>query len=270
VLRFLFEKVASRDLVGSLVAFPVVEHFERVRLKDYQEYTGGFSPKNYPQDDARYGRLGYSLNRYMATYREVSLRILSDDADGVRSLPPGSDLSGVLHEFDGSRLGALRVTSIQELEPEARPRLNAVDRALGVAENAFSAPRSRSSKEPSVSRASSASSPATGACCPSCRFLESASDVWERGFGNRRRRIRCAWASVETQGVHELIADDGLTSGARRAALNVIARQALAASSPLEGWTLVKRSVHSANALEERERDGEERPWNTTCSTTRA
>ncbi|MES1188005.1 MAG: hypothetical protein ABUL60_29580 [Myxococcales bacterium] len=134
VLRFLFEKVASRDLVGSLVAFPVVEHFERVRLKDYQEYTGGFSPKNYPQDDAPYGRLGYSLNRYMATYREVSLRILSDDVDGVRSLPPGSDLSGALRELDGSRLGALRVASLQELEPESRPQLNAVDRALGVTE----------------------------------------------------------------------------------------------------------------------------------------
>jgi hypothetical protein len=134
VLRFLFEKVASRDLAGSLAAFPVVEHFERVRLKDYHEYTGGFSPRGYPQDDARYGRLSYSLKSYLAAYRGVSLRILSDDTGSVRSLPPGSDLSGVLHEFDGSRLRALRVVSIQELRPEARPEPNAVDRALGVTE----------------------------------------------------------------------------------------------------------------------------------------
>jgi hypothetical protein len=134
VLRFLFEKVASRDLAGSLAAFPVVEQFERVRLKDYREHTGGFSPRGYPLDDARYGRLSYSLKYYLAAYRGVSLRILSDDTGSVRSLPPGSDLSGVLHEFDGSRLRALRVASIQELRPEARPEPNAVDRALGVTE----------------------------------------------------------------------------------------------------------------------------------------
>jgi hypothetical protein len=115
-------------------AFPVVEQFEQVRLKDYQEYTGGFSPRNYPVDDAAYGRLSYSLNYYLAVYRGVSLRILTNDTSSVRSLPPGSDLSGLLHEFDGSRLKALDVTSIKELRPEARPQPNTVDRAMGVME----------------------------------------------------------------------------------------------------------------------------------------
>jgi hypothetical protein len=70
----------------------------------------------------------------------VSLRILTDDTGSVRSLPPGSDLSGVLHEFDGSRLKALNVTSIKELRPESRPEPNAVDRAMGVTEKrSFSA-----------------------------------------------------------------------------------------------------------------------------------
>lgn len=134
VLGFLFEKVASRDLVGSLAAFPVVEQYERVRLEDYQEYTGGFSPKNYPLDDAPYARLSFSLNSYLAAYRGISLRILTDDPGGVRSLAPGSDASDLVRDLDGARLKALQVTSINEPHPEARPELTPIDRAMGVTE----------------------------------------------------------------------------------------------------------------------------------------
>ena len=69
MLGFLFNKVASRELVGSLAAFPVVEAYERMTLKDYHENTGGFSPKGYPLDDAPYARLSYSLNSHLAQYQ---------------------------------------------------------------------------------------------------------------------------------------------------------------------------------------------------------
>lgn len=134
VLGFLFDKVASRDLIGSLAAFPVVEEYERVRLKDYHEHTGGFSPKNYPLDDAPYARLSYSLNSHLAQYRGISVRILTDDPGGVRSLKPGSDATDLVRDLDGKRLKALRVTSIEEVRPEDRPKLTPIDRALGVTE----------------------------------------------------------------------------------------------------------------------------------------
>src|SRR6185369_5416809 len=134
VLRFLFDEVASRDLVGSLAAFPVVEEYERVRLKDYHEYTGGFAPKKYPLDDAPYERLNYSLNSHLAQYRGISVRILTDDPGGVRSLKPGSDATDLVRDLDGKRLGALRVTSIKELRPEERQKLTPIDHALAVTE----------------------------------------------------------------------------------------------------------------------------------------
>ena len=139
MLGFLFEKIASRDMAGSLAAFPVVEHSERVTLKEYVEYVGSFAPGTYPLDDDPYGRLNHVLTGYLAEYRQVTLRILTDNTN-ARSLPPGSDLSGFLREFDGSRLKALKVASMKELRPESRPEIGSIDRAIGVTEKrAFSA-----------------------------------------------------------------------------------------------------------------------------------
>jgi hypothetical protein len=69
VLQFVFQKIASRDIAGSLVAFPVIEYYERVTLEDYVKYVGHFSPGQYPLDDDLHGRLNRALTSYSATCR---------------------------------------------------------------------------------------------------------------------------------------------------------------------------------------------------------
>jgi hypothetical protein len=138
-LGFLIEKIASRDIAGSLAVFPVVEHAERVTLKDYAEYTGVVAPGMYPLDDDPHARFTHALANYLGAYRQVALRILTDDT-GTRVVPPGSDPTAFLRELDGSRLKALKVLSMTELRPESRPPITPIDRAIGVTEKrAFSA-----------------------------------------------------------------------------------------------------------------------------------
>jgi len=61
VLGFLVETIASRNIAESLAAFPIVEHAERVTLKDRLEFTHYLSPTNEPLDDDRYARLHDAL-----------------------------------------------------------------------------------------------------------------------------------------------------------------------------------------------------------------
>ncbi len=136
---FLLEKIASRDIAGSLAVFPVIEHSERVTLKDYVEYTGRVAPGMYPLDDDPHARLSHALASYLAQCREVALRILTDDTQ-THVVPPGSDPSAFLRELDGSRLKAMKVVSVKELRSESPPEITPIDRAIGVSEKrAFSA-----------------------------------------------------------------------------------------------------------------------------------
>lgn len=137
VLGFLFEKVASRDLAGALAAFPVVEEAERVTRKDLVEYLGATAAETHPPDSDARGRLNYALARRLQDYRELSVRVLSDNSGGVVSIPPGTDPTDALREFDGSRLKALKVTSLKEVKPASPPVISAVDRAIGVTEKRF-------------------------------------------------------------------------------------------------------------------------------------
>jgi hypothetical protein len=133
VLQFVFQKIASRDMAGSLVAFPVAEYSERVTLKDYVKYTGSFAPGKYPLDDDRYGRLSHAISSYLATYSEVALKVLSDKSGGTVMVKE-SNMQAFLHEFDGARLKALQVVAIKNTHPESPPEVNPIDQAMGVTE----------------------------------------------------------------------------------------------------------------------------------------
>lgn len=133
VLGFLFETIASRDLAASLAAFPVVEHADRVTLKDYVQYTYSFSPERYPLDDDHYGRLNQALAGYMAGYYWVALRILTDGAQAP-SAAPGGNSASFLQAFEGPPLKGLKVVSMTEVSADARPKLSSIDRAIGVTE----------------------------------------------------------------------------------------------------------------------------------------
>lgn len=138
VLGFLVERLASRDLAGSLSAFPVLEQAERVTLKDRVEYVYHFSPSTYPLDDDRYARLNDALVHYLAQSHTVALQIYGDgdgDGDDANStpVPPGGRAAGPLHELEGPPL-ALKVVSIEQVTPESPPQLSPIDRALGVTE----------------------------------------------------------------------------------------------------------------------------------------
>jgi hypothetical protein len=132
-LQFLFGKIASRDLAGSLAAFPVVEHYERVTIKDYVAYTGMFLPGKYPLDDDWYDRLSHALSLYMSQYREVALKLLSDRSGEAIPVQP-ENMAAFLREFDGARLKALQVVAIKETRPGYRPPPNPIDKAIGVTE----------------------------------------------------------------------------------------------------------------------------------------
>lgn len=134
VLGFLVERLASRDLAGALSSFPVVEHAERVTLKDRVEYAYHFSPNTYPLDDDRYGRLSDAVVQYLVQARMVALPIYGDGNDAnPTSVPPGGRTVGPLHEFDGPPV-ALKIASIGDPSPDSPPQLNSIDRALGVTE----------------------------------------------------------------------------------------------------------------------------------------
>jgi hypothetical protein len=130
-LQFVFEKVASRDIAGSLVAFPVAEYYERVKLEDHIKYVGVFAPRTYPLDDDTYGRLSHALSIYLGSYRLIALKVLSDDSDGAITVTE-HNTQAVLHEFDGARLKALRVVAIKDTHPESPPQLSPIDQAMGV------------------------------------------------------------------------------------------------------------------------------------------
>lgn len=132
-LQFVLQKLASRDIAGALVAFPVAEHYERVTLKDRVKFTGMLAAGTVPLDDDPYGRLSHALSMYMADYRQIAFKVLSDNSGGVVTVTE-ANMSAVLQEFDGARLKALQVISIKNTHPESRHEPNPIDRAMGVTE----------------------------------------------------------------------------------------------------------------------------------------
>ncbi|MES1188006.1 MAG: hypothetical protein ABUL60_29585 [Myxococcales bacterium] len=132
VLGFLVETLASRNIAKSLAAFPIVEHAERVTLKDRLEFTHYLSPTNEPLDDDRYARLHDALVKYLAQDYAVAQQLYGNEAS-ARSVAPGRDAAGMLHELDGPRL-ALKVASMEEVGNDAPQELSSIDRAIGVTE----------------------------------------------------------------------------------------------------------------------------------------
>ncbi|HEX2876959.1 MAG TPA: hypothetical protein VHP33_37155 [Polyangiaceae bacterium] len=133
VIRFTFEKIASRDMGGALVAFPAAEYYERVRLKDVVKFIGVMAPSTYPLDDDQYGRFNHALVKYLGDYRQISLKVLSDDSGGAITVTEANTAS-VLREFDGGRLNALQVLAIKDTHPESPPKISPIDEAMGVTE----------------------------------------------------------------------------------------------------------------------------------------
>jgi hypothetical protein len=133
VLAFLFQQIANRGVVESLAAFPVVEHYERVTIKDYVKYTGMIVPGQYPLDDDWYDRLSHALAYYMSQVHQVALGVLTERAGCAVSVGE-NDLAGVLHELDGARLRALQVVAMKPVQPESPRPLNPIDQAIGVTE----------------------------------------------------------------------------------------------------------------------------------------
>lgn len=133
VIRFTFEKIASRDMGGTLVAFPAAEYYERVRLKDVVKFIGVMAPSTYPLDDDQYGRFNHALVNYLGTYRQISLKVLSDESGGAITITEANAAS-LLHEFDGARLNALQVLAIKDTHPESPPKISPIDEAMGVSD----------------------------------------------------------------------------------------------------------------------------------------
>jgi hypothetical protein len=133
VIQFVFQKIASRDMAGSLVAFPPAEYYERVTLKDVVKFTGVLAPSTYPLDDDQYGRFNHALMKYLSDYRQISLKVLSDDSGGAITVTE-SNRAAVLDQFDGGRLKALQVLAIKDTHPESPPKVSPIDEAMGVTE----------------------------------------------------------------------------------------------------------------------------------------
>jgi hypothetical protein len=135
-MQFLFQQVATRNMVEALRAYPVVEHYERVKLKDYAEYVGHVAASQYPLDDDWYGRLSRTLASYLTDYRMLALRILTDNPDRSVSVT-SQNMPDFLRELDGSRLKALRVVSIKPTDPAKAPEINSIERAIGITEKKY-------------------------------------------------------------------------------------------------------------------------------------
>lgn len=135
VIELVFQKIASRDPTGSLVAFPVVEAYERVTLADYVKYVGVYSAQ-YPLDDDKYGRLSRAISGYLGDYTRTALKILSEQSDGAVTVKE-ENMQDFLREFDGKRLKALQVVAIDEVPGAGPLPPNVIDQAMGVTEKAM-------------------------------------------------------------------------------------------------------------------------------------
>lgn len=135
VVHFLLDQVAANDPTEACRAFPILEHDQRIKFDNYVDHYRLISFRATPLPGFDCQNLLLSLENYQEQYHRLSLKLLTDDIEAVRTFPLGDvakEIEANKKELDPARLKSLKVQRL-ELEP-SKMELTPTAKTLGCSE----------------------------------------------------------------------------------------------------------------------------------------